>query len=100
MRIWPLVAVLSLGAFVAVIILSSEDLAQRMGNLTVWSAAVFLATIVFALATVASAIACWRARTGTVRKGVRRFSMVVSAALLIAVVYLAYWNVIGLRTWS
>lgn len=100
MRIWPLVAVLSLGAFVAVIILSSEDLIQRMGNLTVWSAAVFLATIVFAIATVASAIACWRARTGTVRKGVRRFSMMVSAALLIAVVYLAYWNVIGLRTWS
>ena len=32
--------------------------------------------------------------------GVRNFSMADTLALLIAVAYLAYWGVIGLRTWA
>jgi len=46
-----------------------------------------------------SAIAWWRAPAEGVRRGVRRFSMIVTVALLIATAYLAYWGVIGVRTW-
>jgi CubicO group peptidase (beta-lactamase class C family) len=99
MRTWPLVAVLSLIAFVVIFILCGDDLIARMGNLTVWSAALFLITIVFAVASVASAIAFWRAPAGAVRRSVRRYSIAVTAALLITTVYLAYWGIIGLRTW-
>jgi hypothetical protein len=35
-----------------------------------------------------------------VRPGVRRFSLIVTLALLVAGAYLAYWGIIGLRTWA
>jgi len=100
MRIWPLLAVLSLVAFVGIIILSGDDLIERLGNLTVWSAALFLASIAYAFATVRSAVSLWRAPAETVRRGVRRSSLVVTVALLISAAYLAYWGIIGLRTWA
>jgi CubicO group peptidase (beta-lactamase class C family) len=100
MRAWPLIAVLSLVAFVGVFIVCGDDLIERMGNFTGWSAALFLLTIAYAFAVLMSVISSWRGPAGEVRRGVRRFSMVVSVALLIAATYLAYWGIIGLRTWA
>jgi CubicO group peptidase (beta-lactamase class C family) len=100
MRLWPLVAVLSLIAVVLIFSVASDDLIPRMGNLTAWSASFFLATVVYALATLAGAISLWRAPNEDVRTGVRRFSMVVILALLVAAAYFAYWGIIGLRTWG
>ena len=100
MRVWPLVAALSLIAAVVIVILCSADFIARMGNMTGWSVAFLLATILFAAATVLSAVALWRAPEKGVRLGVRRYSALVTAALLIATLYLAYWGIIGLRTWG
>ena len=100
MRIWPLVAVLSLIAAVVTVMFSAADFIGRMGNITAWSVSFFLATILFAVATVASVMALWRAPEPGVRLGVRRYSALVTAALLIATLYLAYWGIIGLRTWG
>ena len=100
MRLWPLIAVLSLIAVVVIFMLSSDDLISRMGNLTGWSAAFFLATVAYGVASVAGAIALWWAPKQEVRGWVRRFSTAVILALLIAAAYLAYWGVIGLRTWA
>jgi len=100
LRIWPLLAVLSLAAFVVIFVLCASDLIARLGNLTPWSASLFLVTLAFAGAAVASAITVWRAPAEGVRRGVWRYSTVVTAALLIATVYLAFWGIIGLRTWS
>ena len=99
MRTWPLVAVLNLIAIVVIYILCGDDLIARLGNLTTWSAALFLVSIAFAVASVASAIALWQAPAGAVRRGVRGYSIAVTVALLIATAYLAYWGIIGLRTW-
>ena len=100
MRVWPLVAVLSLIGIVAVFAASTEDLIERFGVASVWSVTLFLLTIVFAVASVASAISIWRAPVEGVRRGVRRFSVAVTVGLLVATAYLAYWGVIGLRTWA
>jgi CubicO group peptidase (beta-lactamase class C family) len=100
MRLWPFIAILSLIAFVGIVIVCSDDLIDRLGNLTGWSAGVWLATITFAIASLASAISVWRAPVETVRGGVRRFSLIVTVALLIATAYLAYWGIIGLRLWA
>ncbi len=100
MRLWPLLAVLSLVAVVVLFMVNSDDLIQRFGNLTVWSAAFFLATVAYAVASVASAIALWSASTHEVRRGVRAYSTAVTLALLIAAAYLTYWGFIGLRTWT
>jgi CubicO group peptidase (beta-lactamase class C family) len=100
MRGWPLVAVLSLVAFVVIFMLASDDLISRLGNLTGWSAALFLATVAYAVASVASAVALWRAPKQEVRSRIRGYSTAVTLALLIAAAYLAYWGIIGLRTWA
>jgi CubicO group peptidase (beta-lactamase class C family) len=100
MRLWPLIAVLSLIAVVVIFSAASDDLIPRMGNLTPWSAAFFLATLVFAIATLAGAVSLWRAPKEGVRAAVRRFSMTVILALLVAAAYFAYWGIIGLRTWG
>jgi CubicO group peptidase (beta-lactamase class C family) len=103
MRGWPLFAVLSLVAFVVIFMLASDDpisLISRLGNLTGWSAALFLATVAYAVASVASAVALWRAPKQEVRSRIRRYSTAVTLALLIAAAYLAYWGIIGLRTWA
>ena len=100
MRIWPLIAVLSLAAFVTIFAVSSPDLITRLGNFTVWSAGIWPSSIAFAVASIASAIALWRAPKEGVRRGVRRFCLTVTLALLIATAYLAYWGIIGVRTWA
>jgi CubicO group peptidase (beta-lactamase class C family) len=100
MRLWPLIAVLSLLAIVAIFMLCSNDLITRMGNLTGWSVAFFLATVAYGVASVGGGIALWRAPKHEVRRWVRRFSTAVILALLIAAAYLAYWGVLGLRPWA
>jgi hypothetical protein len=100
MRIWPLIAVLSLVAMVVIFAICSDDLISKMGNLTCWSVAFCLATIAFPVASIASLIALWRTPTEGVRRWVNRHSAVVTAALLIAAAYLAYWGVLGFRPWG
>lgn len=100
MRLWPLVAVLSLLAFVGIFMLCSDDLIDRMGNRTIWSEALFWSTVFYGIAVLFSATAWWRAPKESVRRGVRTYSGIVTLALLISVFYLAYWGVIGLKTWT
>jgi hypothetical protein len=100
MRWWPLIAVFSLVAFVVIFILCSEDLIERLGNFTVWSAALWVVSLLFGLASVVSFLVALRGSSVGVRPGVRRFSRIVSTALLIAAAYLTYWGIIGIRTWA
>jgi hypothetical protein len=100
MRLRPLLAVLSLVVFVGCVILSGDDLIARMGNLTIWSGAVFVASLAFAVVSLASFFTVWSSPKEGVRPGVRRFSWIVSVALLIATAYLAYYGIIGLRPWA
>lgn len=99
--LWPLVAVLSLLSIVIICMLSNMDVAlERLGNFTIWSFSLFLATIVFSAASVVSVIALLRAPKNEVRGMIRIYSALVTIALLITTAYLAYWGVIGLRTWA
>jgi CubicO group peptidase (beta-lactamase class C family) len=100
MRLWPLIAVLSLITMVGTVIVSGDDFIQRMGNFTGWSLTVFLSTLLFGMASIASVVVALRGTEDGVRPGVRRFSRIVSLALLIATAYLGYWGVIGLRSWA
>lgn len=100
MRLFPLLSVLCLIAFVAIFIACSSDLIARLGNHTSWSEALRLTTIAYAIAVLVSAYAWWRAPKEGVRKGVRIFSRIVTVALLISALYLGYWGVLNLRTWA
>jgi hypothetical protein len=95
-----LLAVLSVLAIVGLFILCGDDVIGRLGNLTVWSASLWALTLLFAVTSIASAFYSWQSPAPAVRRGVRRFSIIVSAALLIATAYLVYWGFIGVRTWA
>src|ERR1700761_1061041 len=99
-RLWPLIAVLSLAASVGIFVLSTSDLLNRLGNFTIWSFGLFFCTLLFAVASLASAVALWRTRKQPLRNSVRWFSMAVTAALLIVTAYFAYWGFIGIRLWA
>jgi CubicO group peptidase (beta-lactamase class C family) len=99
-RLWPLIAVLSLLASIGLFALAQTDILARLGNLTVWSFGLMLTTLTFGIASLASAVALWLARKQEIRRSVRWFSIAVTAALLIATTYFAYWGVIGVRTWA
>lgn len=99
MRLLPLIAVLSLIAALILFVGSRNDAIARLGNLTVWSFGIFLGTLIFGVASIASAVALWLARKHEARSRVRWFSMAVTSALLIATAYFAYWGVIGTHTW-
>ena len=100
MRWWPLIAVLSLLAFVVIFILCSEDLIERLGNFTVWSAGLWVVSLLFGSSSLVSFLVALRGSSAGVHPGVRRFSRIVSLALVIAAAYLAYWGIIGVRTWA
>jgi hypothetical protein len=100
MRLWPLLAVLSLFAFAGIFVASSSDMLNRLGSLSVYSIGLFVTTLLFAIFSLAAASALWQARNQPIRRFVRWFSTFVTLALLIAAVYLAWWGVIGIRTWS
>jgi hypothetical protein len=57
-------------------------------------------SLLFGLASVVSFLVALRGSNEGVRLGVRRFSRIVSTALLIAAAYLTYWGIIGIRTWA
>jgi CubicO group peptidase (beta-lactamase class C family) len=99
-RLWPLVAVMSLLALVVLATLPSNNAVEQLGNLTVRSLSIFLSTVFYAVACLASAVSVWRARKREIRRAILWFSVAVTAGLLIAAVYMAYWGVIGVRTWS
>lgn len=99
-RIWPLVASLSLIALCILVGTSSANFIARFGQLTSWSVALFLDTLVFAIASFSSVISLWCAPKEGVRRSVRIYSIIVTVALVIATTYFAYWGIIGLRTWA
>lgn len=100
MRLFPLVAVLSLISIGLVCTLAGGDFYSRMGNITIWSLFVFFATIVFAIASIGNVFVLWLGPKDGVRSIVRTYSGIVTIALVIATAYLAYWGMIGLRTWA
>lgn len=93
----PLIAVLSMIS--AVILYTMSEEISRLGNLTVWSFSLFLLTVIFAAASLLSILAFWLTPKQTVRSIVRIYSMIVTIALILTTTYLAYWGIIGLRTW-
>lgn len=99
-RLWPLIGLLSLVAFCAVFMASASDMLNRLGNLTIWSAGLCLTSALFGVAALFSVIALWQARNREIRRFVRWHATAVTAGLLIAALYMAWWGLIAVRTWS
>lgn len=98
-RILPLLAVLSVLAFISILILSGDDLFSRLGHRTVWSFSLFLSSWAFAAFSVLGLVAAVRVRRSEINRWVLVHSLAASTLFCIATVYLACFGVIGIRTW-
>ena len=99
-RMFPFIASLSFFAAVAFMWLGLDDPIHRLGNPTLWSLGFYLATLVFAVTSVYGLIKVYRARNWEIRKRIWFHSGLVCLFCTIATGYLAYWGIIGLRTWA
>lgn len=99
---FPLFAVLSgvIAVAIGFFVFNSGNVISLLGNLTIWSGGIFLATIVFAIASLTSGLVLWRAPKPGIRRAVRWYSAFVISAMLVSTAYLTYWGVIGMRTWA
>jgi CubicO group peptidase (beta-lactamase class C family) len=101
-RVIPLLSVLCLVGVFAVFMLGSLDadtLFAHFGKMTIWSVAICGLTWLFAVGAVAGLVQIIRARGRPIRRWVYIHALLVSLANVIVLLYLAYWGIIGLRTW-
>jgi CubicO group peptidase (beta-lactamase class C family) len=100
MTVWPFVAAMAVTAVAMIFHFVGEDIIERLGQITPWSMTLFAMTLLFAVASIASALSVWRVRGRYVRRIALAYGVVVAPALLIAMVYFTYWGMIGLRSWA
>lgn len=96
-RILPLLAGLTI---VTAFLIATIIPIDRLGLLNIWSAGICVLTWLFAVLTVAGLIQVLRARNWNVNACVWFHSLFTSIANAIALAYLSYWSVIGMRTWA
>jgi len=99
-RALPLIAILTLVSVVAIFNFAGDDAINLFGKVTPWSLAVFALTILFALLSLAALLQAWRARHWPIRRAVFLHSLLTAAACTALTLYLAWWGIIGLRTWA
>lgn len=97
MRIVPLAAVASL--VLGILFAANQDLLQ-FGTFTFKNVIFFLSTLVFAAFSVISLYTTWRSFHKPVHVVARIYTVVLSVSCSGMTFYLAYWGIIGLRTWA
>jgi hypothetical protein len=98
-RAIPLLSLASLAGAVALFAVSGDDLLQRFGKPTVWSVGFCVLTWAFALTAVLGLVLTLRARGSCVPPGVYAHALAITLANTVVAAYLAYWGVIGFRSW-
>jgi CubicO group peptidase (beta-lactamase class C family) len=97
-RVWPLLATITLLVWVGVVMLSMEDAIAVLGNPTPWAWTLTIASLLFPLLAV---IGLFKARGAVeVNRFVRWHAIVASAVFVMVAVYLTWFGVVGWRSWS
>jgi len=99
-RVWPLLSILALVGFAAVFVAGMMDAIPRLGLVTVYSVGQMMLSILFAATALWGLVAVLRARNARMNRIVWWHSMLVAASASSIALYLLYWGLIGLRTWS
>ncbi len=97
-RVLPLLAVLAFAAVTALLMGAASDAVPRLGRPTFWSIGFWLGSWLFGLLSVIALVQTWRLRQG-LRRGIFVHSLLVSLASVVVAAYLAYWGILGMRTW-
>jgi CubicO group peptidase (beta-lactamase class C family) len=99
LRVIPLVSLASVAGALALFAVSGDDILQRFGKPTVWSVGFCVLTWTFGLTAVLGLVLTLRARGSAVPRGVYVHALSVSLANTVIAAYLAYWGVVGYRSW-
>jgi len=97
-RVWPLLATLSVAAFVGVVALTMENAIEVLGQPTAWAWTLAVATIAFPLSALVGLVTALRARE--VNVVVRWQALFASAVFVIVSLYLAWFGMVGWRSWA
>jgi CubicO group peptidase (beta-lactamase class C family) len=99
-RALPLLGALAIGAHVVILIGAAGDPIARLGAPTAWSVSLWVLSVSFALVSVLALFTALRADRSAMRRGVWWLSVFASATFTVVAAYLAYWGLIGWRTWA
>jgi len=99
-RVWPLLASLSIAAFMGLFVVGGNDPFKQLGAPTPISIGIMLATLSFALFAVLGTYTAVKARQTTMNKGTYWHSSIASLLNLVVAVYLLSFGAIGLMTWA
>lgn len=97
-RVWPLLATLSVVVWVGAVMLNMENAIAALGNATPWAWTLFVTSLLFPLCAVLGLLNA-RGAAG-VNRFVRWHAFFASAVFVIVAVYLTWFGVVGWRTWS
>jgi len=99
-RVWPLLAAISVVAFVGLVRLGFEDPFARLGAPTPVSVGILLMTLAFALFTLLGLHCAWNARNVPMNRVAYWHSTVATLLNFVVASYLLLNGVIGLMTWA
>ncbi len=98
-RLWPLLASLSIIFLIFLFIKGSSKPFESFGDPTVYSIGIMLSTLAFGLFSILGVYTSMKERSSKMNKGVYWYSTVSSFIHLIVAIYLFYYGVIGLMLW-
>ncbi len=99
-RVWPLLAGLSVVAAVAAFITGGRDPFARLGSPTFFSLAITLSTIAFMLFSVLGVYTSFKERNTAMNRVNYWYSTAMSSIHLVVAAYLLWFGVVGMRTWA
>ena len=102
LRIFPLLAVLSLAAMLILLVMAQTvgDVIENLAKASGWSVGIMICSLLFGAFSLLSFFDCGRAYRVDVHKGARLYYLLVSLACMIVATYFTYWGVMGIRTWT
>lgn len=99
-RVWPLLAGLSVIAFNVLFIQGAADPFARLGVPSFWSVSILITSLAFAVFAILGVRDAVRFRHWSMNRGNYWFSTVSSSLHLVVAIYLTIYGVIGIMTWG
>jgi hypothetical protein len=99
-RTWPLLASVSIAAFLGLFMVGGNDPFKQLGAPTLISVGIMLTTLAFALFAVLGTFAAVKERQTAMNKGTYWHSSIASLLNLVVAIYLLSFGAIGLMTWA
>jgi CubicO group peptidase (beta-lactamase class C family) len=99
-RLWPLLAALSVVAFLVLGAVGMNDPFDRLGSPTAVSTGLMIASVLFAVFSVLGVLCAFGTRNGPVNRAAWWHSSAVSALNLVVAAYLLAHGIIGVATWA